>query len=190
MKELLEDVKPFLAKQEIIDDLYTIITTLESMEIFKNLGLLDMKCKQLFKLCRYSVKLFYYIVSNIINLLFADVVREMFDNWDIVTTFLIDKIGITNKIAVILGQGKIDMISVFLKERGVVSLKDTICSAKKLGDMLLFNNSLVTAEEVSSALCQLDQTQTQNITIALMKNLNFNYIFKNVSSYYHYLSLC
>jgi len=107
----------------------------------------------------------------------------MFDNWDTVTTFLIDKIGITNKIAVTLGQGKIDMISVFLKERGVVSLKDTICSAKKLGDMLLFNNSLVTAEEVSSALCQLDQTQTQNITIALMKNLNFNYIFKNVSSY-------
>jgi len=57
MKELFEDVKPFLAEQEIIDDLYSIITTLESMEIFKNLGLLDMKCNELFKLC--VIKLFY-----------------------------------------------------------------------------------------------------------------------------------
>ncbi|RLU15876.1 hypothetical protein DMN91_011632 [Ooceraea biroi] len=154
MKELLEDVKPFLTDPEVIDDLHNIITALESMDIFKNLGLLDMKY----------------------------VVREMFDNWDVVRTYLIDKVGITNKIAVTLGQGKIDMISVFLKERGVVSLKDTICSPKKLSDMLLFNNSLVTAEEVSSTLCQLDQSQTQNIAIALMKNLNFNYIFKNLMS--------
>lgn len=44
MKELLEDVKPFLTDREVIVDLYSIITTLESMEIFKNLGLLDMKC--------------------------------------------------------------------------------------------------------------------------------------------------
>lgn len=44
MKELLEDVEPFIDDHEIIDDLRTIITTLETMEIFKNLGLLDMKC--------------------------------------------------------------------------------------------------------------------------------------------------
>lgn len=44
LKELLEDVEPFISDQEIIDDLHRIITTLESMEIFKNLGLLDMKC--------------------------------------------------------------------------------------------------------------------------------------------------
>ncbi|KAL6258986.1 hypothetical protein P5V15_008908 [Pogonomyrmex californicus] len=154
MKELLEDVEPFIVDQEIIDDLHTIIETLESMEIFKNLGLLDMKY----------------------------VVKEMFDNWDVVRIYLIDKIGISNEIALTLGEAKIDMISVFMKERGVISLKDTICSPEKLGDMLHFDNNLVTAEEVSSALCQLEDSQTQNITITLMKNLNFEYIFKNLMS--------
>ncbi|XP_020291877.1 uncharacterized protein LOC109858741 isoform X2 [Pseudomyrmex gracilis] len=154
MKELLEDVEPFMSDSQVINDLYSMITALESMEIFKNLGLLDMKY----------------------------VVREMFDNWDVVRTFLINKIGITNDVASTLAQAKIDMISVFMKERGVISLKDTICSAEKLGDMLSLNNDLVTAEEVSSALCKLDDSQTQNITITLMKNLNFDYIFKNLMS--------
>lgn len=104
----------------------------------------------------------------------------MFDNWDVVRKFLIDKIGITNEIALTLSKAKIDMISIFMKERGVISLKDNICSPEKLSDMLLLNNSLVTADEVSSALCQLEDSQTQNITITLMKNLNFDYIIKNV----------
>ncbi|KAL0111880.1 hypothetical protein PUN28_013230 [Cardiocondyla obscurior] len=154
MRELLEDVEPFIKDREIIDDLRTIITTLESMEIFKNLGLLDMKY----------------------------VVKEMFDNWDFVRSYLVDRINITNEVASTLGQAKIDMISVFMKERGIISLKDTICSPEKLGDMLHFNNNLVTAEEVSSALCQLEDSQTQNITITLMKNLNFDYVFKNLMS--------
>lgn len=104
----------------------------------------------------------------------------MFDNWDFVRTYLIDRIGITNEIALTLGQAKVDMISVFMKERGIVSMKDTICSPEKLGEMLHFDNNFVTAEEVSSALCQLEDSQTQNIAIALMKNLNFDYIFRNV----------
>ncbi|XP_067204074.1 uncharacterized protein ldd isoform X2 [Linepithema humile] len=154
MKELLEDVEPFLDDREVIDDLHSMIAALESMEIFKNLGLLDMK----------------YVVS------------EMFDNWDVVRTFLIDRIGFTNEIALTLSQAKIDMISIFMKERGVISLKDTICSPEKLSDMLLFKENLVTAEEVSSALCQLEDSQTQNIAITLMKNLNFDYVFKNLMS--------
>ncbi|XP_018348552.1 PREDICTED: uncharacterized protein LOC108752306 [Trachymyrmex septentrionalis] len=154
MKELLEDVEPFISDHEIIDDLHRIIATLESMEIFKNLGLLDMK----------------YVVN------------EMFDNWDFVRTYLIDRIGITNEIALTLGEAKIDMISVFMQQRDIVSLKDTICSPEKLGNMLHFNNNFVTAEEVSSALCQLEDSQTQDITIMLMKNLNFEYIFKNLMS--------
>lgn len=104
----------------------------------------------------------------------------MFDNWDFVRTYLIDRIGITNENVLTLGEAKIDMISVFMKERGIISLKDTICSPEKLGDMLHFDNNLVTAEEVSSALCQLEDSQTQNIAITLMKNLNFDYIFRNV----------
>lgn len=111
----------------------------------------------------------------------------MFDNWDFVRTFLIDRIGITNEIALTLSQAKIDMISIFMKERGVISLKDTVCSPEKLGDMLHFNNNLVTADEVSSALCQLEDSQTQNIAITLMKNLNFDYIFKNVIIVYHFI---
>lgn len=119
-----------------------------------------------------------FLLTN--NLHFTDVVKEMFDNWDFVQTYLIDRIGITNEIALTLSQAKIDMISIFMKERSVISLKDTICSPEKLGDMLHFENDLVTAEEVSAALCQLEDSQTQNITITLMKNLNFDYIFKNV----------
>lgn len=106
----------------------------------------------------------------------------MFDNWDVVGTFLIGRINVSNEILLTLAQAKVDMISVFLKERGVISLKDTICSPEKLGDMLYFNNSLVTADEVSSALCQLNDSQTQNVVITLLKNLNFDYIFKNVST--------
>lgn len=113
----------------------------------------------------------------------------MFDNWDVVRTFLIDKIGITNEIALTLSQAKIDMISIFMKERGIISLKDNICSPEKLGDMLLLNNDLVTADEVSSALCQLEDSQTQNIAITLMKNLNFDYILKNVIIIYRILIL-
>lgn len=115
---------------------------------------------------------------------FTDVVKEMFDNWDFVQTYLIDRINITNKIALTLGQAKIDMISVFMKERGIVSLKDTICSPKKLSDMLHFNN--LTAEEVSSTLCKLEDSQTQDIAITLMKNLNFDYIFRNVIIVFYY----
>lgn len=129
----------------------------------------------------------FFFISN--NLHFTDVVREMFDNWDVVRTFLIDKIGITNEIALTLSQAKIDMISIFMKERGVISLKDNICSPEKLGDMLLLNNSLVTADEVSSALCQLEDSQTQNIAITLMKNLNFDYIIKNVIIIYSHFNL-
>ncbi|XP_029170086.1 LOW QUALITY PROTEIN: uncharacterized protein LOC114939826 [Nylanderia fulva] len=154
LKDLLEDVRPFINDHEVIDDLHSMITALESMEIFKNLGLLNMKY----------------------------VIREMFDNWDFVRAFLIDKIGISNEIALTLSQAKIDMIAVFMQERGVISMKDTICSPEKLGDMLFFNNTLTTADEVSSVLCQLEDSQTQNIVITLMKNINFEYIFKNLMS--------
>lgn len=176
LKELLEDVTPFINDWEITDDLHSMITALESMEIFKNLGLLDMKCKKSYSNSACWIVLLFFISSN---LHFTDIVREMFDNWDVVRTFLIDKIGITNEIALTLSQAKIDMISIFMQERGVISLKDTICSPEKLGDMLLFNNNF-TADEVSFALCQLDDSQTQNIVITLMKNINFEYIFKNV----------
>ncbi|XP_019697173.1 ATP-binding cassette sub-family A member 13 isoform X1 [Harpegnathos saltator] len=154
MKELLDDMKPLLQDQEVIDDLHSMITALESMEIFKNLGLLNMKY----------------------------VIKEMFDNWDVVRTFLMDKINVTKEILHTLAEAKVDMISVFMKERGAISLKDSICSPEKLGDMLYFNNSRVTVDEVSSALCQLNDSQTQNIAITLLKNLNFGYIFKNLMS--------
>lgn len=104
----------------------------------------------------------------------------MFDNWDVVKTFLIGKINVGKEIMATLGAGKIDMISVFMKERGVIGLKDTICSPEKLSDMLYLNNKLVTAEEISSTLCKMEDSQAQNIAISLMKNLNFNYIFENV----------
>lgn len=113
--------------------------------------------------------------------LFSDVIRDMFDNWDVVKSYLVDKIGISNNVALMLSQAKIDMISVFMKERRALSLKEIICSPTKLSEMLNFNSSRITAEEVSSAICQFEDSQTQNVTITLIKNLNFDYIFKTVS---------
>ncbi|XP_015191826.1 PREDICTED: uncharacterized protein LOC107074670 isoform X2 [Polistes dominula] len=154
MHEMLEDVKPFLNDQNLIDDLNSMIVALESMEIFKNLGLLDVK----------------YVVS------------DMFDNWDTVRTYLINKIHLSKETASILSQAKIDMISVFMKERRAFTLKDTICSPSKLGDMLDVHRADITIEEISTALCTLNDTQTRNIAITLIKNLNFDYILKTLLS--------
>ena len=154
IKEIVEDAKPFIKDQSVLDDVYSIVDALESMDIFKNLGLLDMKY----------------------------VIRDMFDNWDVVGTYLMEKVGIASDTVVMLSQAKIDMISVFMKERKALSLKETICSPKKLGDMLSFNNGSITAEEVSAAICQFEDSQTQNVTITLIKNLNFDYIFKTLMS--------
>lgn len=44
MKEIVEDIKPFVEDRNALDDIYRIIVALESMDIFKNLGLLEMKC--------------------------------------------------------------------------------------------------------------------------------------------------
>ncbi|XP_017788277.1 PREDICTED: uncharacterized protein LOC108570860 [Habropoda laboriosa] len=154
MMEIVEDVKPFIKDQDILDDVYRIVVALESMDIFKNLGLLDMKY----------------------------VIRDMFDNWDVVRSYLVDKIEISNDVALMLSQAKIDMISVFMKERRALSLKEIICSPKKLSDMLNFNSGNITAQEVSEAVCQLEDAQTQNVTITLVKNLNFDYIFKTLMS--------
>ncbi|XP_066598930.1 uncharacterized protein ldd isoform X2 [Prorops nasuta] len=154
MKELVEDVEPFISDPEVIRDLYSMITALESMEIFKNLGLLDM---------RYLVK-------------------DMFDDWEQVRTYLSKKLGFSKEVSMTLSQAKVDMISVFLKERRAVSLKDTVCSPEKLADMLSFEQTKITAEEVSQVFCKLDDATTQNISIALIKNLNFDYIFRNLMS--------
>ncbi|XP_035722982.1 uncharacterized protein LOC118441973 isoform X2 [Vespa mandarinia] len=154
MHEILEDVEPFLNDQNLIKDLHNIIVSLESMEIFKNLGLLNVK----------------YVIS------------DMFDNWDTVRTYLINKINISKEVALILSQAKIDMISVFMKEKRAFSLKDTICSPSKLGDMLNVEQTNVTIDEISTVLCNLNNTQTQNIAITLIKNLNFDYILKTLLS--------
>ncbi|XP_014612694.1 PREDICTED: uncharacterized protein LOC106791527 isoform X1 [Polistes canadensis] len=154
MHEMLEDVTPFLNDHNLIDDLNSMIVALESMEIFKNLGLLDVK----------------YVVS------------DMFDNWDTVRNYLINKIHLSKETALILSEAKIDMISVFMKERRAFSLKDTICSPSKLGDMLDVHHTEITIEEISTVLCTLNDTQTQNIAITLIKNLNFDYILKTLLS--------
>nr|XP_033339925.1 uncharacterized protein LOC117228336 [Megalopta genalis] len=153
VKEVVEDVKPFVKEPEILDDIYEMVSALESMDIFKNLGLLNMKY----------------------------VVRDMFDDWDLVNSYLTDKIHISNNVLAMLSEAKIDMISVFMKERKALSMKEIICSPKKLGEMLSFNER-VTATEVSAAICQLDDAQTQNVTIAMIKNMNFDYIFKTLMS--------
>ncbi|XP_076641439.1 lipid droplet defective [Halictus rubicundus] len=153
MKEVIEDVKPFIQDPEILDDIYKMISALESMEIFKNLGLLNMKY----------------------------VIKDMFDNWGVVSSYLSDKINVSNTVLSMLSEAKVDMISVFMKERKALSMKEIICSPKKLSEMLSFNDR-ITAEEVSAAVCQLEDAQTQNVMVAMIRNMNFDYIFKTLMS--------
>lgn len=142
-------------------------------------------------MCAHNVSIFaeiiFFFLLNCINLfvfyLFVlDVISDMFDNWDTVRTYLINKISISKEVALILSQAKIDMISVFMKEKRAFSLKDTICSPSKLGEMLNVEHTNITIDEVSTILCTLNNTQTQNIAITLIKNLNFDYILKTVST--------
>lgn len=154
LKEIVDDVEPFLADDSVRRDLRTIVETFESMEIFKNLGLLDIK----------------YVVS------------EMFQDWNTLRRFIVEEIKIPNEVAEILSHGKIDMLSVFMKERKSISLKDTVCSPVKLRDMLSFDATETNVEEVSTALCRLDDAATQNVTVSLIQNLNFDYIFSTLMS--------
>lgn len=154
LKEIVDDATPFIEQTEVKEDLRTIVETFESMEIFKNLGLLDLN----------------YVVS------------EMFANWNDLRRFLVENLGIPDEVANIISKGKIDMISVFMKERRAISLKDTVCSPERLEDMLSFDSAETSAEQVSHALCDLDDSATQNVTIELIKNLNFEYIFTHLMS--------
>ncbi|KAK0086066.1 hypothetical protein PV325_003922 [Microctonus aethiopoides] len=151
-KELLEDIEPFLNSTDVKYDLYSIVNAFESMEIFKNLGLLDMK----------------YVVS------------EMFLDWNTLRKYLLEDVGISNEAVAIVSQARVDMLSVFMKERSAINLKDTVCSQERLTGMLSFEESKTNAEEVGSILCSLNSGATQNIAITLIQNVNFDYVFKNL----------
>lgn len=108
----------------------------------------------------------------------------MFDDWDSVVSYLIEKLPLSPKMGWTLGEGKLDMITIFVKELKIGGFKDTLCSPEKLGKMLDFNRVETKVEEVSHVLCQLQDSQMTNITITLVQNLNFNYIFNTVSHYF------
>lgn len=153
-KELLEDVVPFLPSEQVKHDLFLIVEAFESMEIFKNLGLLDMK----------------YVVS------------EMFLDWNILRQYLVEKIKLSNDVMDILSHAKVDMLAVFMKERSAISITDTLCDKDNLEGMLDFEESKTNADEVSNVLCSLDSSATTNMTITLIQNVNFDYVFKNLMS--------
>ncbi|XP_046740699.1 uncharacterized protein LOC124408067 isoform X2 [Diprion similis] len=152
--ELLDHTEPFISDQVLKDDLRTVLTTLESMEIFKNLGLLNTK---------YAI-------------------QEMFPNWPNLRSYLTKTLGLSGDVTKALSGGKVNMLSIFSKERKAVSLKDTICSPEKLGEIIEFKGHETMVEEISASLCQLSSEKTQSITISLIKKLKFGTLFKDVMS--------
>ncbi|XP_023289550.1 uncharacterized protein LOC105698871 [Orussus abietinus] len=154
LTEILDNVEPFVKDPELMKSLRDMLGVVESMEIFKNLGLLDMK----------------------------HTIKNVFNNWDSLMTYLVEKVNIPKEVAASLGEAKLDMLSVFLKERNVVGLKSTFCSPEELADIFSFENTTVTAEEISESLCQLDDSQTQDIMVAIIRNLDFGYLFDNLMS--------
>ncbi|XP_048511619.1 ATP-binding cassette sub-family A member 13 isoform X2 [Athalia rosae] len=149
---LLDDVEPFIENPLVKNDLRTALSMLESMEIFKNLGLLNTK---------YEIK-------------------KMFPNWPVMRSYLIKTVGLSTNTTEALGPGKVDMLSVYSKESRTVSIKETICSPEKLGEIFEFETGNVTMEEISDTLCQLGSERAQNITVNLIKKLNFGSLFKDV----------
>ncbi|XP_053595540.1 uncharacterized protein LOC103571174 isoform X2 [Microplitis demolitor] len=154
LKEILDDVEPFVDSQLVRADLYSIVDAFESMEIFKNLGLLDMK----------------YLVA------------EMFVDWGVLRRFLVHDMAISEEFVELISQIQVDMLSIFMKERSAISFKDTVCSQDNLKDMLSFEGSNTNAEEISSILCTLSSSATQNMTITLIQNVNFDYVFRTLMS--------
>ncbi|XP_043481651.1 ATP-binding cassette sub-family A member 13 isoform X2 [Leptopilina heterotoma] len=154
INEILDDFEPFIEDPEVTRDLRAMVFTFESMEIFKNLGLLNMK---------YGA-------------------NDLFKNWDVLSKYLVENVGIPSEAVNIMSEAKVDMISVFLKQQKAMSLMDTICSPTKLSEMLSFEHTHLSAEDVSSVLCEMDSEQMQNMTITLISNINFQYIFDNLMS--------
>ncbi|XP_046491171.1 uncharacterized protein ldd isoform X1 [Neodiprion pinetum] len=152
--ELLDHTEPFISDPIVKDDLRTVLSTLESMEIFKNLGLLNTK---------YAIK-------------------EMFPNWPNLRSYLTKTLALPGDVTKALSGGKVNMLSVYSKERQAVSLTDTICSPEKLGEIIEFKGDETMIEEISASLCQLSSEQIQSITISLIKKLKFGTLFKDIMS--------
>lgn len=109
-------------------------------------------------------------------------VRDIFGDWDIFSKYLIEEANLENDVVLTLSKAKIDMLSIFVKERNAISLKETVCSPEKLETVLQFDSSQISGDQVSDVLCQLDNEHTLNIAVVLIKNLNFEYIMENVSN--------
>lgn len=80
-----------------------------------------------------------------------------------------------------IGTSKVDMFAVFSRQSGVMGLKTMLCSPQLLNEILSFEHSRITIEQVSSTLCQLTDEQTQGLIVTLISNINFEYLVKNVS---------
>lgn len=110
-----------------------------------------------------------------------DAIREMFPNWPALRSYLMNTVGLFENVTRALSQGKVNMLSVYSRERKSISLKETICSAEKLGEIIEFEKNEITIEEISKSLCELSGERAQNITVNLIKKLNFGSLFKDVS---------
>lgn len=58
---MIEDIEPFIEDKPVVEDLFSMINAFESMEIFKNIEMLDIKCK--------------YIVHKILSMFFLQYVK-------------------------------------------------------------------------------------------------------------------
>ncbi|XP_024944655.1 uncharacterized protein LOC107271675 isoform X2 [Cephus cinctus] len=151
--EILDDVEPFLTDPIIKEDLHKVLEIFESLEIFKNLGLLNVK---------YPIK-------------------EMFINWDELKSFLVKDIQISDDVVERFARAKIDTISILRKQQKNINFGETICSPQ-FHNIVRFGPGPFNAENVSSMLCHFDEQQTRNLTVALLEKINFPYILHNLMS--------
>lgn len=150
LRDIIDDINLFITNEQVKEDFYALVEVLESMKIFKNLASLDAK----------------YPTS------------EMFKNWNEFNNFITNDIKLSNETVQTIDQSNINVISIVRKKRALENLKDTFCSIETLETILNFNDSKTTAKEVSNIFCSLDSTEIQNITVLLIKNVNYAFVFK------------
>ncbi|XP_044002930.1 uncharacterized protein LOC122848731 isoform X2 [Aphidius gifuensis] len=150
LRNIPDYVNLFFNNKQDKYDLESLVDILESMKVLKNLISLNIKYKT----------------------------SEMFSNWNEIKKFLANDINLSNETIQIFGKSDVNMLSIIRKKREIANLKDTFCSLKTLQSLLNFNNSKTNAEEVSKILCSLDEMTIQNITVALVKNVNYAFVIK------------
>ncbi|XP_034938100.1 phospholipid-transporting ATPase ABCA1 [Chelonus insularis] len=151
-KKIFNHTEFLFDSHQIKQGLDQIVDTLQSMEIFENLRLLDLKIT----------------------------ISEMFNDWQTLEKILIDDLNIPSQTVAILGHTKVNIFIAILKQGAAVGMKNSVCAENNSETILNFNALETDAHELISIFCSLNSSAIQNIMMIFIQHLKFDYIFQNL----------